>query len=296
VIGVISALAPGSREHAAAGSEACILQCEGIILQTIQFSGLFNDSKTFVDMPLLWPPEDIQKDFHSMSSYEPHALKAFVDRNFAPSCSDMFIWSPPDYVDEPAFLNNITDPTFKEWALDVHSLWNLLGRQMDPDVVKSPRLHTLLPLRSPFMIVPGGRFCEFYYWDTYWIIQGLLVSGMHSTAQIIVDNLVGMVEDFGFVPNGSRRYYLNRSQPPMLTLMVKEVYEATVRGEDNKSGHNCSTVSCCDRALPPPSFAHLSSFCLLFVCLLCAAASPSRATWSGCVRSCLPWRPSTTSG
>ena len=52
---------------------------------------------------------------------------------------------------------------------------------------------------------------------------------MQTTAKLIVDNLVGMVEDFGFVPNGSRRYYLNRSQPPMLTLMVKEVYQATVR-------------------------------------------------------------------
>jgi alpha,alpha-trehalase len=70
------------------------------------------------------------------------------------------------------------------------------------------------------MIVPGGRFIEFYYWDTFWIVKGLLVSGMNNTAQMIVENLLELVKEYGFVPNGSRRYYLTRSQPPYLALMV----------------------------------------------------------------------------
>ena len=37
-------------------------------------------------------------------------------------------------------------------------------------------------MEKPF-IVPGGRFREMYYWDSYWTIQGLLVSQMKETVK-----------------------------------------------------------------------------------------------------------------
>ena len=40
------------------------------------------------------------------------------------------------------------------------------------------------------MIVPGGRFRESYYWDSFWIIRGLLVSEMEETASQVIDNLL----------------------------------------------------------------------------------------------------------
>merc|ERR1719469_1515396 len=77
------------------------------------------------------------------------------------------------------------------------------------------------------MVVPGGRFRETYYWDSYWIVRGLLVSGMFSTARHLVENLLDDVRNFGFVPNGGRIYYLDRSQPPLLTEMVLAVLDAS---------------------------------------------------------------------
>ena len=74
--------------------------------------------------------------------------------------------------------------------------------------------------------MPGGRFREAYYWDSYWVLLGLLAVGMRTTARNVVDNLLDAVEEHGFVPNGLRRYYLNRSQPPMLTQMVHAVAAA----------------------------------------------------------------------
>lgn len=71
------------------------------------------------------------------------------------------------------------------------------------------------------MIVPGGRFREFYYWDSYWIIRGLLVSQMDQTAKGMLENFLSIVDTYGFVPNGGRIYYSQRSQPPLLTAMVK---------------------------------------------------------------------------
>uniref|UniRef100_A0A183ENV1 Trehalase n=1 Tax=Gongylonema pulchrum TaxID=637853 RepID=A0A183ENV1_9BILA len=72
-------------------------------------------------------------------------------------------------------------------------------------------------------IVPGGRFIEYYYWDAYWIIKGLLISGLLENAWMMIDNFA----QFGFVPNGGRIYYLRRSQPPFLIPMAYEYFEAT---------------------------------------------------------------------
>lgn len=77
------------------------------------------------------------------------------------------------------------------------------------------------------VIVPGGRFLEFYYWDSYWIILGLLHSEMHDTAKGMLLNFFSIIDRFNFIPNGGRIYYLIRSQPPMLTSMVKAYIDAT---------------------------------------------------------------------
>lgn len=74
--------------------------------------------------------------------------------------------------------------------------------------------------------MPGGRFREYYYWDTYWIIRGLLYSELFQTVKGILRNFLSLVARYGFVPNGGRLYYLARTQPPLLTGMV-ESYIAT---------------------------------------------------------------------
>ena len=72
-----------------------------------------------------------------------------------------------------------------------------------------------------------GRFREFYYWDTYWIVRALLHYDMTTTVKGIVENFLLMVSTYGMVPNGGRIYYTKRSQPPFLTLMMKEYVDKT---------------------------------------------------------------------
>jgi len=86
------------------------------------------------------------------------------------------------------------------------------------------------------VVIPGGRFRESYYWDSYWIVLGLLACDMKETARGLVQNLLDDVANFGFVPNGGRIYYLNRSQPPLLSEMVVtllEADEAVMKGKVN---------------------------------------------------------------
>lgn len=75
--------------------------------------------------------------------------------------------------------------------------------------------------------MPGGRFREFYYWDSYWIIRGLLITEMTTTAKGMLENFSSIVERYGFIPNGGRIYYAGRSQPPLYIPMIKEYFDAT---------------------------------------------------------------------
>ena len=53
------------------------------------------------------------------------------------------------------------------------------------------------------------------YWDSYWIVQGLIQSELLDTVKDTLENFMDELEKFGFIPNGGRIYYLNRSQPPL---------------------------------------------------------------------------------
>lgn len=87
--------------------------------------------------------------------------------------------------------------------------------------------NSLIPL--PYMYtVPssGGVFQEMYYWDTYFTNIGLLLSNRKKLAECNVRNISALIERYGFMPNGNRTYYLNRSQPPFFSRMVRDVYSA----------------------------------------------------------------------
>ncbi|MGA7219379.1 MAG: trehalase family glycosidase [Candidatus Sulfotelmatobacter sp.] len=89
----------------------------------------------------------------------------------------------------------------------------------------------LLYLENKY-VVPGGRFNEMYGWDSYFIIRGLLRAGRIELARGMVDNFFFEVENYGAMLNANRTYYLTRSQPPFLSSMFVDVYDAL-----QKSGH-----------------------------------------------------------
>jgi len=75
-------------------------------------------------------------------------------------------------------------------------------------------------------VVPGGRFNEMYGWDSYFIIRGLLRAGRVDLARDMVDNFFFEIENYGAMLNANRTYYLTRSQPPFVSSMFMDVYEA----------------------------------------------------------------------
>ncbi len=83
---------------------------------------------------------------------------------------------------------------------------------------------TLIGLPYPYSIPAVGHFEELYYWDTYFLNLGLKCSGHFEQMKSNVDNMLYLVENYGFMPNGNRTYHLKKSQPPFLSEMVREVY------------------------------------------------------------------------
>lgn len=89
---------------------------------------------------------------------------------------------------------------------------------------------TLIGLPFPYNVptMSGEKmFREMYYWDTYFTNVGLLLDGQIQLAKNNTENILYLIRRFGNMPNGSRTYYLNRSQPPFASMMVGDVYEAT---------------------------------------------------------------------
>lgn len=150
----------------------------------------------------------------------------FVNENFEDAGMEFEDWIPSDWKPHPRFVDDIEDNDFKKWALYLNSVWKTLGRKMKKDVHRHPELYSIIWVPNP-VIVPGGRFREFYYWDSYWIVQGLLLSEMHTTVKGMLENFLYIVDEYGLIPNGGRIYYLQRSQPPVLMPMIKMYLEFT---------------------------------------------------------------------
>lgn len=83
----------------------------------------------------------------------------------------------------------------------------------------------LIGMPYPYTVPAVGYYDEIYYWDAYFTNLGLALSGRWDLVKNNTDNMLFLVEKYGFMPNGNRTFYLGNSQPPFLSEMVRQVYE-----------------------------------------------------------------------
>lgn len=207
------------------------IYCQGELLNTIQYTQkLFADSKNFVDRSQVHDANVTLANFDILmnetdNNPSKEQLETFLNENFLTE-GELEEWTPSDYNENPSFLKRIENREVYEFAKNIVSIWPTLARRVKDEVQEHPDRHSLIYVPNGF-IIPGGRFKEIYYWDSYWIIKGLLISEMDKTAKGMLENFLSLIRRYGFVPNGSRIYYLNRSQPPLLSLMVGLYIDAT---------------------------------------------------------------------
>jgi alpha,alpha-trehalase len=180
--------------------------------------------------PTLRPVEEVIAAFKKLSQplSNNSELNAFLTANFAPAGGELEEVPRTELQTKPAFLDKVDDVVIKEFVGKVIDIWPDLTRRYAGPGNCSECANSFIPVNRTF-VVAGGRFREPYYWDSYWILEGLLRTGGDFTkiSRNIIENFLDFVDTIGFVPNGARVYYLNRSQPPLLTLMVKTYVDHT---------------------------------------------------------------------
>ncbi|XP_018322661.1 trehalase isoform X2 [Agrilus planipennis] len=208
-----------------------LIYCHGPLLHTIQMAKIYEDSKTFVDMKLKRPANETLEIFEQFmikhnNTPTNNDVKQFLSHNFEPAGQEFEDWVPNDWVEYPKYLDKIQDPLLREWGVSLNLIWKELGRKMKEEVKQNQDLYSIVWVPHP-VIVPGGRFREFYYWDSYWIVQGLLLSEMYETVRGKLENFLYIVDTYGHIPNGGRIYYMERSQPPLMIPMIKNYFDFT---------------------------------------------------------------------
>lgn len=168
--------------------------------KAVQMAPVFPDSKTFVDCT---PKESLSKVLQAYDEEKNKAgfdLKQFVTDNF-----DLPVRPESHFTsDESVSLEE-----------HINRLWPVLTRHPDNYTPRS----SLIPLPYDY-IVPGGRFSEVYYWDSYFTMEGLEAGGREDMVQDMLKNFAFLIDSIGHIPNGNRNYYVSRSQPPFFSLMV----------------------------------------------------------------------------
>jgi len=166
----------------------------------VQSAAIYADSKDFADAVPKAPPDVILAQYRAAPPDSPLALRDFVEARFV---------LPAAGSTAPA------TPEQESVTVHIDGLWAPLTRS----TTSVPPYASLLALPRPY-VVPGGRFREIYYWDSYFTMLGLDQSGRRDLVRDMVDDFAHLIDTYGHVPNGTRSYYLSRSQPPFFFEMV----------------------------------------------------------------------------
>lgn len=172
----------------------------GALYRDVEMRQVFPDSKTFADAQPRRSDAAILAAYKRCDCRSDARLKAFVLANFTLPVT-------------PA-----APPPSRKLGLTAHidALWPQLTRTL-PTV---PAGSSALPLPRRF-VVPGGRFREMYYWDSWFTMLGLQASGRQDLVEDMIADFGSLLDRYGRIPNGTRTYYLSRSQPPVFYLITK---------------------------------------------------------------------------
>jgi alpha,alpha-trehalase len=173
----------------------------GELYRAVEMSGIFADQKSFADAIPDAAPDTIMAEYDKAKRRPGFELKAFVAAHFKPA---------------PRAVPPLHRKAGQSVTSYIAEMWGALERNPDP----ARDYSSLLPLHHPY-IVPGGRFSEIYYWDSYFSMLGLMENGRGDLAHDMLANIADLIGEYGHMPNGNRSYYLSRSQPPFFAAMVE---------------------------------------------------------------------------
>ena len=206
---LVSATAPVLKTQTLLKSSPDIDDKLGDLLEAVQNQRVYQDGKTFVDLVPSRRLSSIRAEYNLLKDRPDFNLREFINEHFVDSTEGVY---PHTYVANP-----------KHTPLEqIDDLWTFFERR---NRVTRGSLE-LLPYTY---IVPGGRFGEQFYWDTYFIMLGLASAGRWSLIEGMMKNFSFQIRKHGYIPTANRTYLLSRSQPPFFSHMVRLL--ATQKGQ-----------------------------------------------------------------
>lgn len=227
----------------------------GQLFEDVQLKNIFEDGKEFPDSRPKSELGGIVSEYEAARKCPEFNLKTFV----------------LDRFDLPEIASNayFSDPNMSAIS-HIEALWTVLRRS----AAQQEQGTSLIELPKDY-IVPGGRFREIYYWDSYFTMLGLRCSKQSDIIENMLDNFAFLIDKYGYIPNGNRTYFLGRSQPPLFALMVdllagikgphiyqkylnvlRKEYDFWMSGQDRLSEKNRAI----DRTILMPNGAILNRF------------------------------------
>jgi len=195
LLAATSVQAGASFTHSA---EATPYELYGELFVAVQMARVFGDGKSFVDARPRSAPGLIRARFEVERRGADFSLADFVHAHF----------TLPAHTAVAGPRLGIRE--------HIRALWPMLVREHRT----ANEGDSLLALPRPY-VVPGGRFRELYYWDSYFTMLGLMADGRRDLAEGMLANFAHLIHRYGFIPNASRSYMLSRSQPPFFFKMVE---------------------------------------------------------------------------
>ncbi len=177
----------------------------GELFEALHRAEVLTDGKQISDAIPKTNPDDILKAYRLSKNKPYFSIAIFFNEHF-------------QVQESPS--SDFKSDTSKSVIDHIELLWEVLQRKADVLVEGS----SLIPLPKAY-IVPGGRFNEIYYWDSYFTMLGLAESKRYDLIESMLDNFAYLIDEFGFIPNGNRTYFCSRSQPPFFSLMMKLLAE-----------------------------------------------------------------------
>jgi alpha,alpha-trehalase len=174
----------------------------GELFSDVQKQKVYDDGKTFVDLVPKKRVRVIQQEYQLLKNDPNFDLREFIGRHFSDLSTTVhkkepFVIKPKESIEK-----------------HIHRLWEHLERRNRLD------RGSLIALPHKY-IVPGGRFSEQFYWDSYFIMLGLAAEGDWIKVEAMLKNFAYMIRKYGYIPSANRTYFLSRSQPPFFVMMVK---------------------------------------------------------------------------
>lgn len=171
----------------------------GELFSEVQRQQVYGDSMTFADLIPRGRMGQIKRQYQLLRQDPDFDLQEFVARHFY------------EYKHADATYKTNPDHSPRE---HIKELWTVLERKNRLD------RGSLIAIPYPY-IVPGGRFTAQFYWDSYFTMLGLAADNRWDLVEDMIRNCTYMIRKFGYIPTANRTYFLSRSQPPMLSYMVR---------------------------------------------------------------------------